>query len=97
MVPTALTTAYTVPAGETALVKWLSVYNSNAGAQLLSIYIDPGSGALRQLLKVVPGSSTEQVQVWWPLTPGWLIRWTSSLSNALVCGIYGAELEGVAD
>lgn len=97
LVPTAIATAYTVPAGETALVKWVSAYNANAGAQLLTLWIDPGSGAVRQLVQVIPAASTVQVALWWPLKPGWLLRWTASLAGAVACGIYGAELEGVAD
>lgn len=96
-VPAAL--VYTVPAGETALVKWVSVYNNSGTlAADFSLYVAiPPGGALRIYRQSVAPGQDVQEALWWALPPGAQLWANGGLAGTTVAAIFGAELEGVAD
>lgn len=85
---------YTCPADETGLVKWITVYDTNAAARDVTLSLNgTGSGSII-LKKSCAGLYDLQIPVWWPLAPGDDIY---GLGASIICSGWGAELEGVAD
>lgn len=94
-VPTGPSVIYTVPAGETTIVKFVALVNSGATDRNVSIYVDSGSGRVRVGLIAVLAQTDTQLEVWWVLQPGWVLEWGAS--SGVVGSLHGTELEGVAD
>lgn len=99
--PTAVGTVnvslYTAPAGETALVKHLSIVSANALVQVVTFRIN-GTGAANDVAHIsVPALGDVQLPSWfWVLNPGDVLRAVGSRGDLNVAG-FGAELEGSAD
>lgn len=94
---TTLTTVYTVPSGETTILKSLALYNPAGGATttfFLSALIDGNARGL----SIIPGISANQdsyEEFWIVLMEGDSLRVNSTPSSAVQFVISGAELSGV--
>lgn len=88
---------YTCPAGETALIKHLSLFNQGALTATVVIGIN-GIGANQNVVstQVGAGLASQLTSLFIVLHPGDFLRANCSAGNFTVTG-YGAELEGVAD
>lgn len=96
-VGTGNTVVYTCPAGETALLKHISLANVTALSQTLRLRLN-GTNQTDNIVDVaIPSTSAIQLtDLFIVLHPGDVLRAISSSANCIVTG-YGAELEGVAD
>lgn len=94
---TGATALYTCPAGETALLKYLSFQNPGAVANVGVVRIGANVPANTVAVVNVPaGGATSLVDQFIVLHPGDELRIAASLGTLNVSG-HGAELEGVAD
>lgn len=96
-VPTAQTLIYTVPSGETALVKWAQLMNTAGAVWRIRLFLDVGSGPKEVLAHSVPGTDSLEIPLWWALPPDAEIYAQSNHSGSINIALFGAELEGVAD
>jgi hypothetical protein len=92
-------TIYTCPAGETAIIKRILLYNLNASTNnLISILLKLGAFTETTVWQQnFPASSGVDLDVWWVLGPGdtlGLVQSTAIGTNYLISG---TELEGIAD
>lgn len=93
----AATALYTCPAGETAIIKTVTVFNSAVAGNNVVFSIGPAFNPGRFLAVAVaanPGSGT--VNAFFVLQPGDVLNAQASAAGAIAAG-FGAELEGVAD
>jgi hypothetical protein len=91
-------TLYTVPSGETALVKWITVANSNAAVQRVELAIQTTAATATGFRMDLAALEVRQLEVWWALPAGEIIRALGTPGHAaLRISGYGAELEGAAD
>ena len=96
-VPPVLTVVYTVPAGETALVKSLAIHNANAAAQGIAISLN--GTAPQDRVTNIPAAGNSGIQInglFWVFHPGDQI-YVSAALGLIYMSAYGSELEGVAD
>lgn len=90
-------TLYTAPAGETALLKQLTLVNASALANLFTLKLNGTSGADSIMAIVVPAQGGELVSgLFVVLQPGDILRAVAGAAS-IFCAGFGAELEGVAD
>lgn len=96
-VSTSAVTLYTCPAGETAIIKQVSHFNTGVVQQAVSLGINgTGNGQLVVVMSTAATSTTNLLEQFIVLHPGDTLRAIANAGNATVTG-YGAELEGVAD
>ena len=94
---TTLNTKYTCPAGETAIVKWVAIYNPNAVTRLVSVNV-VASGAARPIIREsVPTLTVVRLDLWCVLQPGDLLQMAQDVGSDITVLVAGTELEGVAD
>lgn len=88
---------YTAPAGETPVLKHLSIVNNAAlsGEFILKVNGTTNSAAIYRN-NVTSTGNAQLVNAFMVLQPGDVVRGISSVAS-MVCSAYGAELEGVAD
>lgn len=92
----ALTTLYTAPAGETVIVKGVTLYAEGA----TEVYVGIQKGAVRCYTwrQVFSGLGSFDKVVWWVLQPGDQLVWTATVGGfTMDVTAHGTELEGVAD
>lgn len=99
--PTTVSTAnvvlYTAPAGETTLVKLITVCNIAAlGSTLFSLRLNGTGGAQLVAQVSIPNGGDAWVEGFLVLQPGDILRGQAGQPSLIVSG-FGAELEGVAD
>lgn len=96
-VGTGFVTLYTCPAGETALLKCLTVANTAALGNTTLFRLN-GTGPTTQLFALTVGIGGADVvnELFIVLGPGDTLRASSTQTSMVVTG-FGAELEGVAD
>lgn len=96
---TTLTTIYTVPAGRTAIIKQLSIYNPSGGATttlFVSMLIGGSARGLFLETGIAPNSSSGATAMYVVLGPGDSLRISANPSSALQFTAHGVELDGVA-
>lgn len=93
------TTVYTVPAGETAIVKSIYVFNLNASTnQFVRYLIDAGAFDKTTFRGFnLPATTGDYTEYWLVLPPGTELAIDLSTAIGLNYWISGTELEGVAD
>jgi hypothetical protein len=96
---TGTTVIYTCPAGETAIVKRVTLYNLNASTNnLISVLLTLGAFADTTVWQQnFPASSGVYLDVWWVLGPGGTLGLSQTTAIGTNYLISGTELEGVAD
>lgn len=87
---------FTVPSGQTWLVKRTTVQNTAviAAAPAFSLRVDGINGALQ--LQTVAGQSVLDREVWWALDEGCELRFDPVGATGLTVCTFGAKLSGVA-
>jgi hypothetical protein len=96
---TTLTTVYTVPAGETCILKSLAAYNPTGGATT-ALFLRAVIGGNNRGLLLLPGmaaNSSLYGEVWIVLMAGDSLQISATPSSAVQFVLSGTELEGVAD
>lgn len=88
---------YTVPDGETALVKHLGLVNNAAVNNFIALSVNSVASSSRiYTATVAPGAGPGDKDLFIVLQPGDVLKATASFATMVVTG-FGAELEGVAD
>lgn len=94
LIPNAVTTIYTVPAGKQAIIKHISVVNpAGSGAVNLTLYQN-GTGAVNQILPAtsIPDGGYTESEATRTMNAGETLRALGSVNNALSITVYGAEV-----
>lgn len=88
---------YTCPAGETALIKTLSMYNTDVVPRAMGIRLG-GNGVNQTVVfeQVPAGFATVLRELFIVLQPGETVHGVTAGTGGRIAG-FGAELEGVAD
>lgn len=94
---TGTTTIFTVPSGETWLVKWLSAANDAGSGHEIQLYVDSNAIGNQLFRETVPASSCIQREVWWVLVAGESLTAKGGSGQSTTITVHGAELEGIAD
>ena len=89
-------TLYTTPAGETALIKGVTLFAQTASTVAYLGINGLTSGNLILAEPVALGDGVT-LQTFWVLHPGDTLEAYAVAAGALTVSIHGAELEGVAD
>lgn len=88
---------YTTPAGETTIIKWVTLSSSAAiGSTIASLFLNIGGTNFRVLTESVGAASAESFVTWWVLAEGDSLL-GSSPGGVITGTFHGTELEGVAD
>lgn len=96
-VSTGSTLVYTCPAGETALLKHLSIANLAALGNTWSLRLNGTGGAQTIAAGTVPaGEAVQLTGLFVVMHPGDTLRCTAGQASVALTA-FGAELEGVAD
>lgn len=98
IVGTATSTFFTVPSGETWLVKWIAlVAGANAGTHDVRFFKDAVAGASLLHRAFLAPTTAQQLEVWWAMEPGTalLVNHATALVDTTVT-VWGAKLLGVA-
>lgn len=91
------TTLYTAAAGETVIIKQLTVANTAVAGNLTTFFLNGNAGSNTLFQVPTNAQGTAHVEgLFLVLNPGDFLRATNALSGAVVAG-FGAELEGFAD
>lgn len=94
---TGVTGIYQCPAGETAIIKHISLVNPAALATTVTLYLGGSASTNRMWLEPIAGTAGLQfVDLFIVLADGETLRGQTGNSGTLITA-YGAELEGVAD
>lgn len=86
---------YTVPSGETALVKTLIVHNQSASTSVLQVRQGTGTANVMYLQSLEAGE--HRIVELWVVVPETTPINIQSTVAGVRCQGYGTELEGVAD
>lgn len=98
LVGTATSTFFTVPSGETWLVKWVAcAAGANAGTHDLRFFWNAVAGANLLHRAFLQPTTALQLEVWWVFEPGTslLVNHATALVDTTVA-VFGAKLLGVA-
>ena len=88
---------YTCPAGETALLKTLTLVNNFGINNAIALKLNGTTNAAAILETVVaPNEGTVLTELFIVLEPGDILRGIAANASVIFAG-FGAELEGVAD
>lgn len=92
-------TAYTCPAGETAILKWITVVNINASTTTTVILTMDAAGAdkTRYHTFVLEPNQEAHLDLWQVLHPTMELGFQVSAAVGVNYWISGTELEGTAD
>ena len=88
---------YTTPAGETALIKTITLCNVSAVlATTVTLRLRPGGSDRIFYVVSIPANETRILDTWLVLPPGGKLRGNTTQAGTIIT-VHGAELEGVAD
>lgn len=91
------TTIYTVPAGETAIVKTIASNKAAAGAVVMDLIVRRAGVSRTVFRRTYPVVATVAYdELWLVLMPGDELRATTD-TGSVTLWVSGTELEGVAD
>lgn len=91
------TTMFTVEAGETWIVKRVTLYNAGALPAILTLGVNGNTAGVILALYAVPAGESLDREVWWVLRAGEALRAATVAGSNVTVSCHGAELEGVAD
>lgn len=94
LLPTTAAALYTVPSGRTAIVRQISIVNSDSVTRTAFLYIG-GSGVGNRWRRVDVASGVSSIDsAFGVLNPGDVLQGNASAANVLTVTIMGALLDG---
>lgn len=94
--PAIFTTLYTCPAGETAIIKAVTLRNLDAAAQTGQFFVNANLGANIIESQLLAAGALAYLERWWVLHPGDTLRFAGTGLSTWPTTGHGAELAGVA-